>query len=146
MERRSTPNRLLDAAYQNQLAKRLRGVSEAKAFTAIKRLIGIEPKIGLELSNRVIRSVDLLERLLNDGLPGSNETTVRFWLESLGPRLGIDRTLSAIRSQNDPDRKIASRALYWLPTVFKDDAAARIKIEEFRRSTEATPSNLLAFH
>jgi hypothetical protein len=130
---RTAQTRLLNATHQNQLAKRLRELPEDRAFVKIKRLIDIEPKVGLKLANRVIHSVKLLEELLSDGLPVSNETTVRYWLESLGPRLGIDRTLGIIEEQDDPERKIAARAVYWLPSVFKDDPIARQKIEKMKQ-------------
>jgi hypothetical protein len=127
--------RLVDAAYQNQLAKRLRAIPEERALSKIRRLIGIEPKVGLKLANRVIYSTKFLEELLNEGLPVSNETTVRFWLESLGPRLGIDRTLAILGAQGDQKRQIASRSLYWLPLVFQHDPVAQAKIEQLRRTT-----------
>lgn len=135
MQAQRAQRRLVDAAYQNRLAKRLRAIPEERAFSKIRRLIRIEPSVGLKLANRVIHSAKFLEELLSEGLPSSNETTVRFWLESLGPRVGIDRTLGILDAQDDPQRRIASRSLYWLPSVFEHDPVARAKIEQLRRLT-----------
>jgi hypothetical protein len=139
MRRLSPQVRLLDASRQNRLARALRALPEERAFTLIKRLVAIETKVGLALANRVLISLSLVESLLAKGLLESNESTCRIWLEILGHRLGIDKTLAIIESLPDPDRKVAVRLLYWLPTVFKDDPTADPKIQRLRRRTTKIP-------
>jgi hypothetical protein len=140
MQRRSAEKRLSEAACQNRLADYLRRLSEERALGLIIRLSAIEPSAALALSNRILRSAAALESLLRVGLPRSNESTCRFWLDAVGRRLGIDRTIRTIEAIDDPNRTIASRSLYWLPSIFRFDPLARDKIRLLER--RATPIQL----
>lgn len=109
--------RLRDSRVQNRLTARLRRVPEERAFTTLRRLIAIEPKVGLQLANRLLRSRTLLEQLLRDGLAAGNASTIRLWIELLGKRLGRTRTKQIVREEASRDPAIAERAAYWLPEV-----------------------------
>jgi hypothetical protein len=125
MRTQAPKNRLRDAKHQNQLASRLRALPEDQSLRHVRRLISIDPKIGLSIANRVLHRPGDLEQLLTEGLRVSNESTSRFWIESLGPRLGAVRTVELIQKQALLEPEVAARALYWLPSLVKDDEKAR---------------------
>ena len=124
---------LLDARRQNRLAARLRAMPEDRAFQAITSLIARDPKVGLTIANRVLHARPLLEEILRQGLRTSNESTSRFWLESLAPRLGAVRLLQIIREQAATDPAIAAKALYWLPSLVKGERNAVVELNRLRR-------------
>jgi hypothetical protein len=133
MPTRTRSHPLPDARRQNQLAARLRAGPQSRALGVIRRLIARDPKIGLALANRVLRERQALTELLRDGLRQSNESTVRFWIDALGPRLGPTQTIDLIREEASREPAIARRSLYWLPALAKDDAKAKARLDELRR-------------
>ncbi|HSZ54883.1 MAG TPA: hypothetical protein VK797_04440 [Tepidisphaeraceae bacterium] len=134
MATRSTVRRgnLLDAAYQNRLAARLRSTSPDRWLSLIKALIARDPKVGLSIANRVIRQRGQLEELFIQGLENSNESTSRFWIESLGPRLGALRVIELIERHARANPAIAAKSLYWLSSLVKDDPKAKSSLRKLR--------------
>jgi hypothetical protein len=111
----SAPIRLRDAARQNRWAARLRGLPEPRRFRFVRRLMAIDGRVGLELANRSIHSKPLLEALFSEAVRHSNPSTIREPISRLHRRLGVDRTLSLIRSEAAAAPDIARWAAYWLP-------------------------------
>jgi len=128
-----TRRRLANASHQNRLAARLRAIPEERAFAVVKQIIARDPQIGLSLANRILRHPAFLEEIFRDGLCASNESTARFWVESLAPRLGAVRLIEMIRQQAAIDPAVARKFLYWLPSLVNSDDAAKPHLERLRR-------------
>src|SRR5215210_4208882 len=109
-----TQRELSNSNLQNEIAKEARAMSPDEAFEYIRQLIAIDPKVGLQLSNRVLQKCEHLEALLREGLQMGNESTVRFWIEILHKRLGLIRVIEIIKERLADDPKSVDRALYWL--------------------------------
>lgn len=132
MSIRSTHRKLLDARYQNHLAERLRTMREDRALTIVKRIICRDQQVGLKIANRIIRRPEFLEQIFRDGLAVANESTARFWVDALAPRLGASRLIDLVRERASTDPVAARRFLYWLPSVVNGDAAAKPHLDQLR--------------
>ena len=128
-----TRRRLANASHQNRLAARLRAIPEERALAVVKQIISRDPQIGLKLANRILRRPAFLEEIFRDGLCASNESTARFWVESLAPRLGAVRMIEMIRQRAATDPAIARKFLYWLPSLVDGDDAAKPHLERLRQ-------------
>jgi hypothetical protein len=122
-----------DARHQNQLAARLRRATQARAIGPIRDLIARDPKVGLAMANRVLREPPLLTQLFREGLHRSNESTIKFRIEALGPRLGPMQMIDVIQEEALQEPSIAHRTLYWLPAFVKQNSKARERVDELRR-------------
>jgi hypothetical protein len=107
--------RLRDAGVQNRLAARLRQVPEERAFATIRRLIAIEPKAGQQIANRLLHNRGFLEQLLREGLVVGNPSTINFWLEAVGKRLGPLHLVQIVREQARQDPGIGKGPLIRSP-------------------------------
>lgn len=134
---RTRTRSLQDAQHQNQLAARLRLAPQARAIGPIRQLIARDPKVGLAMANRVLREPSLLTQLFREGLHQSNESTVKFWMEALGPRLGPMQMIDVIQEEAVQEPSIARRTLYWLPALVKHNSRARERVDELRRRFSA---------
>jgi len=123
---------LADASHQNRLAARLRATAPDRAFSLVKDLIARDPQIGLSIANRVIKQRRQLEKLFAEGIENSNESTARFWIESLGPRIGALRVIEMVESQARNNPAVGAKALYWLPALVKDDQKAKSSLRRLR--------------
>jgi hypothetical protein len=129
-----TDRELRDSKLQNEIAKQARGMAPDEAFEYIRQLIAIDPKVGLQLSNRVLQKQKHLEALLREGLQIGNASTVRFWLEVLTKRLGFARVVEIIKERLPDDPKSIDRALYWLPLCARDNLQALAMIHSLQES------------
>ena len=110
-----TDRALRDSEIQNRIVKHARALRPDEAFEYIRQLIAIDPKIGLQLSNRVLQKRSHLESLLREGLQIGNASIVRFWLEILSKRLRFARVIEIVKERLPDDPESVDRALYWLP-------------------------------
>lgn len=124
--------RLLDARTERALTQRLRKMPEERAFSTVRRLIKLEPKVGLRIAGRVLQRPERIEQLLREGLKISNESTVRIWLEAAAQRLGAARVIQLVREQITTEPEVAERALYWLPLIARSNREARNGLRELR--------------
>ena len=133
MQTSRSRQRLLDAGHQNRLAARLRTASEPRALAAIRRLIAQDPKVGLSIANRILRKPAHLEAIFKEGLHTANESTARFWIEALGPRIGAAKVIELVREQAKSDPEIVARAVYWLPSLVKGNPKATAELNRLRQ-------------
>lgn len=139
MSERQGTRRLLDARTERALTQRLRAMPEDRAFRTVRRLIRLEPKVGLRIAGRILQRPQRIEELLREGLRISNESTIRFWLEAAAQRLGPARMIQLVREQIATAPEIADRALYWLPHIARANDDAQRALGELRATV--SPGN-----
>jgi hypothetical protein len=113
--------RLRNSTIEREIAVRLHEEDEAFRFHFIRDLIPIHISAALELANACLRDKRYFEELLDQGLTGSDVSSIRAWLECVIPRLGYRRVLTILRKRLESDPESVITALYSLWVLLPKD-------------------------
>lgn len=113
--------RVRDPAWERELVDWLRSQPEAARLRFIEEFLDIQVVVALQLANRCLTERPSFEALLERGLRAADAGSIKYWLESLVPRMGIRRVFRLLGRDLDSNPEGVAKALYWIPQ-FQDEA------------------------
>jgi hypothetical protein len=95
-------------------------------------MLELDTNVALALANRRLRERHFLELLLQRGLTAANASTIRFWLESILPHLGMKAVTTLLRNAAIAQPVAVAQAVYFLPGMAKGDSTAMRFVRELQ--------------
>ena len=115
-----------------ELVSSVRSMGETEAYSFVLELLGVNLAVGLDVATKVVRNRKLLRNLLDHGLATANASSVRFWLESFVPRLGLREVVNLLRKRLDDDPASVEKAVYFLSSIVKNSPADKTRVLELQ--------------
>lgn len=111
----------LDVARERDLLRWLREQPESSRLAFVLELLNCDVLAGLRIAHKSLEDRASFKRLLEMAIHGADASTMKYWLESILPRLGCRRTARIIRDLAKEHRDGVRKALYWLPKYAATD-------------------------
>ncbi len=113
-----------------ELAKGLRGISEAEQFSLITNTIKSNQRVGLRLATSCLRDHQYFQLLLDMGLETADANGINLWLDCVIPKLGIKKVLHQLIDRMDQYPLGVSKTIYWLPSYVSISDARTYNVYE----------------
>jgi len=115
--------------WERELLIWLQHQPEHVRFTFLMDLMKCQEIVALQLSHKSLNSRDSFVKILEFAVNSRDASSIRFWLETVVPRLGFRRTIDNLLRLSASNMAGVSKALYWLPRYATSDAD-RAKLAE----------------
>ncbi|CAN5915643.1 hypothetical protein BH23PLA1_BH23PLA1_29390 [soil metagenome] len=123
-----------DSRWERDLARKLRQLPEKDRLEFLLEFLSVNQLVGLKLARNCLSDRKSFETLLERGLREADASTIRYWLDSVVPRMGFPRVVRRLRnySQDQAYRAGVKKARYWLTSFSKEPGytAAKADLEE----------------
>ena len=110
-----------DPAWERELYSWLRQQPEERRFEFLSELLEYHVIVGLQLANKTLESRDSFRKLLAYAVSNCDASSIKFWLESVVPRLGYRRSVSELEKLLESDPSGVDKAVYWMPRLANSD-------------------------
>lgn len=104
-----------DSVKENNLCKILRAENEEAVLQFVLRLTELDPRVGLAIARRVLRSPASAEAVLKLGIHLADASSMKWWLDVCIPKLGADKVIHILREHLESNLDAIDHALYWIP-------------------------------
>jgi hypothetical protein len=134
-------DRKRDPEWERELLDWLRQQPEGRRVEFLLDLVNFQVFVALQLASKILESRESLVELLEYAVRTSDASSIRYWLESLVPRLGFRRSVDVLSRLASTYPEGVRKAFYWMPRLAsseKDEA----KLQELRSTLESTQDDL----
>lgn len=121
--------RVRDSRWERDLAQELRKLPERERLEFVSDFALANPAVALDLAKKCLTQKQSFELLLDQALDNSSSSGIRYWLESIVPRMGVRRVISHLRRRANSNAEGVARAAYWLPMFSKLPGFSRSDVE-----------------
>ena len=129
-----------DPAWERELARTLRSMSEDERLRFIQQWILHRPSLTLLFAHKCLQRRDSFYWVIQFGLDHANASSIESYLRCAVPRLGFRRTVAYLSKQLPLNPKAVGKALYWLPRFLsKSDERGRQLLGDILESAKAYP-------
>lgn len=120
-----------DSRWERELARKLKQLPEQERLEFLSEFLSVNQLVALKLAEKCLSDRQSFETLLERGLREADSSTIRYWLESLVPRIGFSRVVRQLRnySQDPTYQAGVKKARYWLTSFSKDPGYAKAKAD-----------------
>jgi hypothetical protein len=108
--------------WERELLAWLRQQPEDTRFAFLMDLMKSQEAVALQLSHKTLESKESFLKMLDFALANRDASSIRFWLDSVVPRLGFRRTVDNLLRLSMSRTDDVAKALYWLPRYASSDA------------------------
>jgi hypothetical protein len=115
--------------WERELLDWLRRQSEEARFVFLMDLMKYQEIVALQLAHKSLTSRSSFIRLLEFCVAKRDASSIKYWLDSIVPRLGFRRSVDNLLRLSASEKSGVANALYWLPRYVNSDAD-RVKLRE----------------
>ena len=120
-----------DPAWERALCDKLRQQPEQERRGFLMELVNYQPIVALQLAHKTLESRASFIALLEFAVVNCDASSIKYWLESVVPRLGFRRTVDNLIRLAPTNNDGVEKALYWLPRFVTSDAESA-KLDHLR--------------
>ena len=134
-------NRNRDPEWEQELLDWLRLQPESQRKSFLLELVNYQVLVALQMANKVLQSRESYVDLLEYSVRTCDASSIRYWLESLVPRLGFCRSVDVLSRLARSCPAGVHKAYYWmdrLASSSKDEA----KLLELRLAMEKSRDDI----
>jgi hypothetical protein len=124
-----------DATWERELCEELRKQPEHERHQFLMELVKHQPIVALQLAHKTLESRTSFVALLEFAVVNCDASSIKYWLDSVVPRLGFRRTVDNLIRLAATNGDGVEKALYWLPRFVTSDAE-NTKLDELRGLVE----------
>ncbi|HUT08942.1 MAG TPA: hypothetical protein VMY42_00455 [Thermoguttaceae bacterium] len=108
--------------WERELFNWLRKQTEETRFTFLMELVKYQVTVALQLAHKTLESRASFVGLLEFAVTNCDASSIRYWLDSVVPRLGFRRTADNLLRLSESEMDGVLKAMYWLPQYASSDA------------------------
>lgn len=134
-------DRKRDPVWEQELLDWLRLQPESHRVSFLLELVNYQVLVALQMANKVLQSRESYIELLEYSVRTCDASSIRFWLESLVPRLGFCRSVDVLSRLARSCPAGVDKAFYWMDrwaSSSKDEA----KLLELRLAMETNRDDI----
>ena len=124
-------DRKRDPKWERELLVWLRQQPESLRVEFLLDLVNYQVLVALQLANKALESRESHVELLEHAVTTSDASSIRYWLESLVPRLGFRRSSDVLLRLASSCPEGVDKAFYWMPR-FASSEKDQEKLQELR--------------
>lgn len=122
--------------WERELLDWLRLQPEDVRYAFLMELMEHQEIVALQLAHKSLKSRESFIKLLEFAVSNTDASSIKFWMETIVPRLGFRRTADNLARLSASKRSGVAKALYWLPRYAASDAD-QIKLGELTDAISA---------
>jgi hypothetical protein len=107
--------------WERELLDWLRHQPEDTRFEFLMDLINHQESVALQLAHKSLEARKSFIKLLDFAISNRDASSIKFWLETVVPRLGFRRTVDNLVRLSATKKDGVAKALYWLPRYATSD-------------------------
>lgn len=115
--------------WERELFDWLRHQPEDARFEFLMDLINHQEIVALQLSHKLLESRESFIKMLEFAISKRDASSIKFWLETIVPRLGFSRTVDNLLRLSASKMDGVTKALYWMPR-YSTSEADQVKLRE----------------
>ena len=107
--------------WERELRDWLRIQPEDARLAFLMELIDHQEIVALQLSHKTLEARESFVKLLDFAVSNRDASSIKFWMETVVPRLGFRRTADTLLRLSASEKEGVAKALYWLPRYAASD-------------------------